>query len=65
MVAGGARGAAEGAHLGAAARLLDEPPVAGEPADGEPMGAVAAGDAQFRLFEAVAACLRDCPTVGS
>ncbi len=47
----------EGAHLGAAARLLGEPQD-GEPADGEPMGAVAAGDAQFRLFEAVATCLR-------
>jgi tetratricopeptide (TPR) repeat protein len=48
----------EGADLGAAARLLDEPLVAGQTADGEPMGAVAAVDAQFRLFEAVAACLR-------
>jgi predicted ATPase len=48
----------EGAHLGAAARLLDEPLVASQTADGEPMGAVAAGDAQFRLFEALAACLR-------
>jgi tetratricopeptide (TPR) repeat protein len=43
-----------GADLGAAARLVDD-----SPASDAPMDSAAAVDAQFRLFEAVATCLRD------